>query len=157
MGADLFGILCKGPKYLNESLRDTAVLIAEDRIGRIKDFIERWEDESLADELVGGPTPADLPSEDEVEEMCQLVDCQEIEDFVHGQFDDLNPEQVVREFFMAWIGNYSDVTWREDPDNHDEKILFAGEMSWGGEPEGDGYKALRLAERFGLFDLFGIR
>ena len=79
-----------------------------------------------------------------------LADCgHEVESdhvFV-GAPEDLAKE--VREFAAAWNdGCFRDLSRRNDPENPDRRIVVAGEMSWGDEPEGLGYQMLKKA--FGL-------
>jgi hypothetical protein len=50
-----------------------------------------------------------------------------------------------------------DTCSREDPDNPHKKLVYAGEMSWGDEPQGQGYQMLKRALAWGFAEALGIR
>jgi hypothetical protein len=55
----------------------------------------------------------------------------------------------VRDFVAAWNnGCFRDLSYRVDPLHPRSKVVVAGELSWGDEPEGAGYQLLKKA--FGL-------
>ncbi len=69
-----------------------------------------------------------------------------------------NPEQDIRAFVEWWrtLGS-RDTCSRSDPCNARQKIVYAGEMSWGDEPEGHGYRQLKRAFAWGFAEALGIR
>ncbi|MEK6883205.1 MAG: hypothetical protein AABY22_26500, partial [Nanoarchaeota archaeon] len=73
------------------------------------------------------------------------------------EIENLDAAQVVDDLLAVWEGNYRDVTSRLDPDDEEQKIVVAGEMSWGDEPQGGGYQALKYADQTGVLKVFGIR
>lgn len=69
-----------------------------------------------------------------------------------------NPEQDIRAFVDWWnSGGSRDTCSRQDPDNSRQKIVYAGEMSWGDEPQGYGYQMLKKAFAWGVAEALGIR
>ena len=55
----------------------------------------------------------------------------------------------VRDFVANWNdGRFRDMSYRIDPLRPRRKVVVAGELSWGGEPEGSGYQMFKKA--FGL-------
>jgi hypothetical protein len=79
-----------------------------------------------------------------------LVDCGR--DVAADHVFDAEPEtlvQIVKEFVEAWNdGLGRDGSSRIDPRDRRRKVVVAGELSWGDEPEGTGYQTLKKA--FGL-------
>lgn len=67
----------------------------------------------------------------------------------------------VQEFIDGWnSGEFRDMSSREDPDNecdNDRKVVVAGEMSWGDEPDGLGYQLLKKAFGLGIAQLLGVQ
>jgi hypothetical protein len=57
--------------------------------------------------------------------------------------------QEVRQFVAGWNdGGFRDLSYRMDPLHPGRKIVVAGDLSWGDEPDGVGYQLLKKA--FGL-------
>jgi hypothetical protein len=57
--------------------------------------------------------------------------------------------QEVRQFVADWNdGGFRDLSYREDPLHPRRKVVVAGDLSWGDEPDGAGYQMLKKA--FGL-------
>ena len=55
----------------------------------------------------------------------------------------------IHEFVGGWnAGCFRDLAFRDDPDKPGRKVVVAGELSWGDEPDGRGYQMLKKA--FGL-------
>jgi len=79
-----------------------------------------------------------------------LADCErgvEAEYVFSSSLKDLTKE--VRDFVAAWNdGRFRDMSYRIDPLHPRRKVVVAGEMSWGDEPEGSGYQMFKKA--FGL-------
>lgn len=142
MGADLITYIVKGPAKLSEKSRAEAVKLAENIISACKEAVEKQD------------SGAGL-SDKEIKQLQQLTGL-DLDDNLESMAA-LNPECVVGDLYEAWAENFRDVNGRYDPDDENQKILVAGELSWGDEPEGAGYQALKNAERCGLFEFFGIR
>lgn len=69
-----------------------------------------------------------------------------------------NPRQTVMDFVTWWqCPEGRDVCLRDDPDNPRQRLVFAGEMSWGDEPDGYGYQMLKQALAWGYANVLGIR
>lgn len=154
MGADLIGYMGVGPAKLDKKLRDTAVRCAENIVGQARyvlDIFEPAEGEAFnwAEMLVEFPE-----LEQRVQATAGYTD--EYENTI-DRIADLNPEEIVESLFLVWDGNARDATSRLDPDDKNKMIIFAGDRSWGDEPDGFGYRTLMDAEALGLADLFGIR
>lgn len=65
--------------------------------------------------------------------------------------------KAVQEFVAGWNdGRFRDLSFRDDPEKPGRKVVVAGEMSWGDEPDGHGYQLLKkafgltIAQRLGL-------
>lgn len=69
-----------------------------------------------------------------------------------------DPEAAIREFVEWWrVLDCRDTCSRPDPDDPRQKIVYAGEMSWGDEPDGYGYRMLKRAFTWGFAEALGIR
>lgn len=69
-----------------------------------------------------------------------------------------NPEPQIREFVAWWSRpGTRDTARRQDPDDPGQVLLYAGDMSWGDEPEGGGYRMLKQAYTWGYVEALGIR
>jgi hypothetical protein len=70
--------------------------------------------------------------------------------------DDLAKE--VQAFVDGWNGGrFRDLVTREDPRGPARKIVVAGELSWGDEPDGLGYQMLKKAFGLTIAQLLGVR
>ena len=62
-----------------------------------------------------------------------------------------------REFAAGWNdGCFRDMTCRTDPERAGRKIVVAGELSWGDEPDGGGYQMLKKAFGLGIAQQLGV-
>ena len=69
-----------------------------------------------------------------------------------------NPEPVIREFVEWWEHSEGrDTCSRQDPDDPRQKLVYAGDMSWGDEPDGYGYQKLKQAIAWGYAEALGVR
>jgi len=142
MGADLVGYMLKGPRELDRDRFELARGIAENVIGQAG--------LARAIELAG----EDFEREDfdALDNMLIDLDC-DLENIA-----ELDPERLLLDLINVWEAHTPrDMTTRFDPDDDDQQIVFAGEMSWGDEPEGFAYRTLRDADKLGMLDVFGIR
>ena len=71
-----------------------------------------------------------------------------------------SPEDLivgVREFAAGWSdGRYRDLSFRIDPEKPGRKVVIAGELSWGDEPDGEGYRMLKKAFALGIAQRLGV-
>jgi hypothetical protein len=66
-------------------------------------------------------------------------------------------KKFVEELIEEWpFSNYRDQIYRSDPLRSDYIIVYAGDMSWGDEPQGGGFKGLQRIMRSGLSTQLGI-
>lgn len=69
-----------------------------------------------------------------------------------------NPKPAICEFVAWWATTDGrDTCSRQDPDDARQKLVYAGEMSWGDEPEGYGYRMLKQAFAWGFAKALGVR
>lgn len=136
MGADLLGMLVKGPREIG-SLEAKKERFLK-RLDATKEWVKDFQDDVVRD----GPS---------------WVVC------VDPEFDgdtilEMDPEIMWEETLELWRrGQARDCFWRQDPQNPKMKIMFCGEPSWGDPPEGHGYQTLRRAEMVGLLEILGIK
>ena len=72
-----------------------------------------------------------------------------------GTLDDL--AKAVQEFVAGWNdGHFRDLAFRIDPQKPGRKVVIAGELSWGDEPDGRGYQILKKAFGLGIAQLLGV-
>ena len=65
--------------------------------------------------------------------------------------------ETVREFARAWNeGCFRDLAFRIDPDKPGRKVVVAGQLSWGDEPDGLGYQMLKKAFGLGIAPRLGV-
>lgn len=68
------------------------------------------------------------------------------------------PIRFLKGFLDFWNRDTPrDTVKRTDPDDPEQQIVVAGEMSWGDEPGGYGYQMLKAADYLQLMPLLGIR
>ena len=60
-------------------------------------------------------------------------------------------------YMKDWPPDFRDVASRIDPDDPTQVIVFAGEHSWGEEPEGGGYGYMKDILTTGLASFMGVR
>ena len=69
-----------------------------------------------------------------------------------------DPEATIREFVDWWHAIAScDTCERQDPDDARQKLVYAGDMSWGDDPDGHGYQMLKRAFAWGFAEALGVR
>lgn len=73
---------------------------------------------------------------------------------------DVSPEAIaseVRGFVAGWNkGGFGDMAARPDPARPGRKVVVAGQMSHGDEPDGQGYQLLKKAFGLGIAQLLGV-
>jgi hypothetical protein len=165
MGADLIGWHVKGPAQLhitNQQIRQLA--------HQLLPVARWWRDLGEDRELICG----------DPENACPHVSTADIDyyaEFTEVFIPALLPEgdidteprkftngklrahlcKLVTNVLAEWPPNYRDTSWIEDPDDPDQILVFAGEMSWGDEPQGGGYQAMRMLAQTGIGPAVGIK
>jgi DNA-directed RNA polymerase subunit RPC12/RpoP len=67
-------------------------------------------------------------------------------------------EDVIREFCANWPpSDFRDCNYRTDPDDGTQILVVAGDMSWGDEPDGAGYRYMKRIVYSGVAEILGIR
>jgi hypothetical protein len=149
MGADLIGYIVVGPEKLKPTSRQLALAkrVAEDLLEMVSEAAESEDYAALETKYASSLKYAaygDFP-----------------EDFtcVSG----LKADQVIADLFEVWGGGGRDVMYRTLHFDHMKnklrkpmRIVTAGELSWGDEPDGFGYVTLRNADRLGILSIFHI-
>ncbi len=178
MGADLICFIALGPRKISLSDRkvkqvarqvreylDGCIAAAEQLLMGQKNVPDPWKGSRDADQsirlcLVSSMDDTipkfssieDLRSHPKYQDLVRniLVDCDrgmEAEYVFGSTLKDLAKE--VRDFVAAWNdGRFRDMSYRLDPLRPRRKVVVAGELSWGDEPEGAGYQMFKKA--FGL-------
>lgn len=152
MGANLTGYLVKGPYTMTSSPE------LEDLVSSMKSDLDSVKDMTYHD------------FEDVPDWIKHYMDCRgtyfpvgndRIKSLELGEI----PEQfagtvqdVISRLLCFWNEmDYSDVAIRMDPDDEDQCLVFAGDMSWGDKPTGTGYTMLELLMTTPLGAVLGIR
>ena len=105
-------------------------------------------------------SPDELRSHPEYRSLVQLVlaDCgHEVES---GHVFAGTPQELakeIQEFVAGWNdGSFRDLAFRYDPEKPGRKVVVAGELSWGDEPDGRGYQMLKKAFGLGIAQRLGV-
>jgi len=155
MGADLIGYFVKGPHKFTAKARRAAVKAAQAQIDLCKEvtaWVDKHDGSPSCNEIAGLLALGAAPS-GAIRELLQDGNLDEIEDYAA-----LDAAKEVEKFLLFWRDpGCRDVAWRVDPDNPKDRLLFAGDMSWGDEPEGGGYTAIKEAYALCIPDALGIR
>lgn len=156
MGADLIGFLVKGPEKieLTEDLRSAAMK----QLGKITEYISRYEqtqNNSSMSTAVNEALQSDLDHAYE-----QLGNMAEDQDMLYEELTSLElgfDDEALGKFVEWWHSPLGrNIAYRSDPDDDTKRIFFAGDMSWGDEPDGIGYRYLKWAVYTGVGALLGI-
>jgi hypothetical protein len=63
----------------------------------------------------------------------------------------------IQEFVTGWNdGCFRDLAFRDGPEKPGRKVVVAGELSWGDEPDGLGYQMLKKAFGLGIAQRLGV-
>ncbi len=66
------------------------------------------------------------------------------------------PQDYVKALADQWPPEFRDVANRAMPGNPKQMLVFAGDMTWGDEPEGGGYQYLQELLGSGLSEALGV-
>jgi hypothetical protein len=145
MGASLIGYLVKGPHQLNTD--EATIQLAIARAQSMLDQIAAWKRVETDDEREAFAVQYNINHED-------------FDDHSSSQMASLTGKtapELVKDFLEFWPGeDCRDACVRPDPDSPSKVIIFAGEMSWGDEPQGEAFEQLQRAELLGLYSVFEI-
>lgn len=165
MGADLIGWMAKGPAELHVS-PERKQEIAQ----RLQELVD-WARDNL---------PANYDEAEEFLAQCgqeQLPACVDSmwaasypEEFLQ-MLEQLTPEGETdpaksRDHLLGYIDGLveawppegcRDVSSAIDPDDSTQVLVFAGEMTWGDEPQGEGFQLLKRLAHSGIGEAVGIR
>ena len=136
MGAEQIGYLCKGPmKIPTRKIKAAVRACLKQRHALLADAGEgatRGERSDAALAATGEYfDPEDIPK---------------------------NPASSIRAFVEWWQHiEGRDTCSREDPDDPGQKLVYAGDMSYGDEPDGQGYQMLKQAIAWGYAEALGVR
>lgn len=153
MGANLICYICIGPKEYGETEKKKAYDVLAGYREKAK-FLESKVDEW---EMLHHPE-CKAWLEEQKDISCVVENWR---DYGSDHIEDLvvfldAPDCVLDRFFQAWEGGARDMAVRSYPDNDDEVIVVAGDMSWGDTPQGIGYQALNDIHRYDLLDVLEI-
>lgn len=137
MGAELIGYILVGPADISNK-REVAIAA----VNKTNAALDKW----AAD--------PDSLSEEDHELLTFFYDS--------GQDDSdaeelkLDAEKFVDEFIEFWNSGSRDSNFRLNPKDVSQKIVFAGDATWGDTPQGYGYELIYTAETFNVLDAFEI-
>ena len=142
MGAELVGYLVVGPeRFTEQQVQEAIKIVAElkDIAAKISDKL----DQGVELEVLLKQYGIDFDDEETLREH-----------FIDLLKDD-EPGTIINRFLAFWMSPYSrDTHYRSY--GGDKVIIFAGDSSWGDEPSGYGYTALKEIDNLGLFRIFDI-
>jgi hypothetical protein len=139
MGCDLIGWMCIGPKEITDGQKDLAISRAARVVSLIKDWVENEEEPELPESL-GHLVELDIDMSYQVEH------------FAEFSMDQIRSH--VEEFTKFWTDPFCrDAVCRY---YGDKQIVFAGAATWGDEPEGYGYQAIKDAMILDILEPLGI-
>lgn len=144
MGSELITYICFGPKHFTKTQIKKARAEIERQIKLVKECLEMGEEESQQFMDKWGKTEPGL---------AQVAENGELE------LLPTEPYEVIDVITAVWEGNYTDTNERPVPNPTKggiEKVIVAGGMSWGDEPDGGGFQGLKLIEVFNLYEILGV-
>ena len=148
MGADLIGDMCVGPIHIEEAQAKTAEKRAWEIVQALKVWYGDDEGEGEQPELLKGLDLVDIDKPYHMESL---------------DFGGADIKAATKEDIDALVGEI--VGFWNDPSSRDsvdrwisktEKVIFCGEMSWGDEPSGYGYRMLKMAHILNILGELGI-
>mgnify|MGYP006969383108 CR=1 FL=1 len=165
MGADLVGWMAKGPAKLQVPAARRAQ-IAEGLLA-VLDWARSTlpADPQEAEEFLAGCEQEQLPpsidswwATSSPEEVLQLLARLSPERDVPRRRQRAHLNRYLRELLRAWPPEgCRDAAVLTDPDDPTQVLVFAGEMTWGDEPQGEAFLLLKQLAHSGIGEAVGIR
>ena len=150
MGADLIGFIVKGPTRIKKDKQKKAVQYLTQLFDA---YIEQAKKDPSKDPDINylrKYIPKQAADMMDIDEEQFIVILQE-----NARID---PKVLVKTMVDFWHApNYRDVCVVIDPDDIKQHIMFAGDMSWGDEPEGPGYRELKRIYWLGVDKILGLK
>lgn len=141
MGADLITYMLLGPTKLTISAAKRKRILKH--ANTVIDLARR--------SVEADPTPKERKSV--AGRLLNGLESEELRDI--GEMD---AATTLDELCQLWDGEFRDCSFRAVTIKGTRyRMVIAGDMSWGDEPEGEGYLAARRAAMLGLFPLLGIQ
>lgn len=132
----------------------------EDVIDKAKKYVQQVMDASSAINMALLEAKGDLSNHDVQQKVVELIKIMPLdtdqEQAVALASAEYAYDGLVNDLLAACNGKYRDTATRADPHDPKYRIVVAGELSWGDEPEGAGYETLKAAACIGLFEVMGI-
>jgi hypothetical protein len=149
MGADFISFLAIGPVKLSASKATRKK--AEKRVTEFVTEALRYMDAEIQEGDEGLAVMEEVRSNPMFTHLDLTYDIHWVKEF------SANPLKLLENFLELWDGGSRDSDSRTIPrDKLRRKVVFAGEMSWGDEPDGHGYQTLKHSDAAGLFTVYGI-
>jgi len=149
VGAELIGFMLKGPRIISVDAKRAAA-------NKLLLLSNIWNSDNSYTCPVCGERYDDIA--ETIEEQSECGTC--ITPFPSYYKDIKTADQAlqwVNGLVAEWPPEYRDCYGRTDPDDKDVLTVFAGDFSWGDEPEGMGYLALKNICNSGISEELGIR
>lgn len=147
MGADMIGYIVKAPAKFS----DAQITDAADKLLKIARDLRK----SGILECPNCATGVNIPN---LQEDTICVDCgAHLPDYLLKINSRVNARKKVKELIGDWPPRFCDSNVRTDPDDPTQLLIFAGDMSWGDTPDGDGYNYLDALMMSGIADVLGVR
>lgn len=151
MGADYIGYLVIGPQTLTPT---TGKLTrAKKQAQKILDMVSELGDEHADFETIA----------DRYAPWLKHLNFKSMVDSDFTCLGGLKADKAIGDLLDFWNGSSRDANMRMLHFDHlghklrpPIKVVCAGDMTWGDEPDGWGYRTLKVAELLGLFDVFKI-
>ena len=147
MGADLIAYILVGPKKITKGQIQKAVV-------PMLAWAKKHKDTAICENCGKIQDPKNLGLNADGTLALEDVDCEECSACELVAVVDRYPDaqaakRALEEAAAEWHGapNCRDSAVRENPDNPNEIIICCGELSWGDEPDGAGYTALKAVCR----------
>lgn len=151
MGADLITYICFGPRHFSKKALKLAHKEVEVKLSLAKELVEIESYEpSRIEEL-----------NERIRQILILLGPGLEELYQYNQLGDLvnqGADSIIEQIVTAWDG-CADCASRDVPNptrGGIEVVVVAGDMTWGGEPEGTGYQGLKFIDTFGLNEILGV-
>ena len=150
MGEDLIGYIVKGSTKITKAKQNKAVKYLKQLFNAYIGQVKKDPDEAVDIDYLIKHMP---------KQAIDLLDIDE-DQFISMLEDNAtkDPDKLVKDMADFWHSpGYRDVCIVIDPDDMKQHIMFAGDMSWGDEPEGGGYRELNRIYWLGVAKILGLK